>query len=168
MLAIVCILLMVFVLSTCVCAQDTNIKETNLLTWNGATWQRVTKGQIQGAYIPIVNETTATRTITTADYGKTIICSYAGATTITLPAPSTATVGAVFWVVESVDQSLTITGSIANNNAIIADGVLTSDNVAFSTASHKIGAMARVFGISATKWLITNASSCAMTVEAAD
>jgi hypothetical protein len=118
--------------------------------------------------VPIVAETTAARAVTSADYGKIIACSYAGATTITLPAPSSSTIGATFFVAQTVDQTLTIIGATADNNAIIADGVLTADQVAFSTASHKIGAMARVTGISATKWLITNASSCAMTVEAAD
>ncbi len=117
----------------------------------------------------IVNEATATRLVTAADYGSIIACSYAGATTVTLPDPSADTVGATFYIASLVDQALTIVGgSTANNNSIIADGVLTADNVAFSTASHKIGAMCRVVGISATKWLITNASSCAMTVEAAD
>lgn len=121
------------------------------------------------AIVPIVNEATATRTVTSADFGKIIACSYAGATTITLPDPAAGIVGATFFITELVDQALTIVGgSTANNNQIIADGVLTCDNVAFSTSSHKIGAMARVTCISATKWLITNASGCAMTVEAAD
>lgn len=120
-------------------------------------------------YTPIVSETTAARTVTSADFGKVIVCSYAGATTVTLPDPSASTVGAVFYVAQTVDQNLTIVGgSTADNDQIVADGVATSDNVAFSTASHKIGAMARVTGISATQWLITNASACTMTVEAAD
>lgn len=119
--------------------------------------------------VPIVAETTAARTVTSADFGKTITCSYAGATTITLPNPSAGIVGATFLVAQTVDQNLTIVGgSTADNNNIIADGVATCDNVAFSTGSHKIGAMARVTCISATKWLITNASGCTMTVEAAD
>lgn len=117
----------------------------------------------------IVNEATATRLVTAADYGSIIACSYGGATTITLPDPSADTVGATFYITQLVDHTLTIVGgSTANNNNIIADGVRTADNVSFSTASHKIGAMCRVVGISATKWLITNASSCAMTVGAAD
>ncbi|MCL5105674.1 MAG: hypothetical protein M1133_16400 [Armatimonadetes bacterium] len=120
-------------------------------------------------YVPIVAETTAARTVTSADFGKLIACSYAGATTVTLPDPSASTAGAVFFIAQTVDQNLTVVGgSTADNNKIIADGVLTTDNVAFSTSSHKIGAMMRVTGISATKWLITDASSCAMTVEAAD
>lgn len=119
--------------------------------------------------VPIVNEATATRTVTSADFGKIIACSFAGATTITLPDPSAGIVGATFQIAELVDQTLTIVGgSVANNNQIIAHNVLTSDSVAFSTAGHKIGAMARVTCISATKWLITNASGCTMTPEAAD
>ncbi len=121
------------------------------------------------AALVVVDEATAARTVTSADFGKTIACSYAGATTITLPDPAAGIVGATFYVAQLVDQNLTIVGgSTADNNQIIADGVLTSDNVAFSTASHKIGAMCKVTCISATKWLITNASSCTMTVEAAD
>jgi len=126
-------------------------------------------GETTLPFVPIVSEATAARTVTSADFGKIIACSYAGAITITLPNPSASTVGASFYVANLVDQTLTIVGgSTANNNNIIADGVLTSDNVSFATGSHKIGAMARVIGISATKWLIVNASGCTMTVEAAD
>lgn len=126
-------------------------------------------GPIEVSNIPIINETTAARTVGATDYGKTIICSYAGATTITLPDPVAGLIGKTLFVVEAVDQALTVVGgSTANNNQIIADGVLTSDNIAFSTSAHKIGAMCRITCISATKWLITNASSCAMAVEAAD
>lgn len=126
-------------------------------------------GAVTAPYMPIVNETGASRTIASTDFGKIIACSYAGATTITLPDPSSGIVGATLFITELVDQTLTIVGgSTANNNQIIADGVLTSDSVAFSTSSHKIGAMCRVTCISATKWLITNASGCAMTPEAAD
>lgn len=120
-------------------------------------------------FMSVVNETTATRTITSADYGKLIVCSYAGATTVTLPAAGTGTIGATFLLTQTVDQNLILMGSAtANNNVLIADGVATSDKVSFETASHKIGAMMRVTGVSATKWLVTNASGCTMTVEAAD
>lgn len=119
--------------------------------------------------LPVVSETGASRNITSADFGSIVACSYAGATSISLPNPSAGIVGGTVFIAELVDQTLTIIGGdTANNNQIIADGVLTSDNVAFSTASHKIGSMARATCISATKWLITNASSCAMTVEVAD
>lgn len=141
-------------------------------TVNGGLTVTSTLAVTGAATLPVmagVTETTASRTVTSADYGKIIACSYAGATTITLPTPSSATVGAQLLIAQTVDQTLTIVGgATADNNSIIADGVLTADNVAFSTASHKIGAMARVYGVSATKWLITNASSCAMTPEAAD
>jgi hypothetical protein len=118
---------------------------------------------------PIVNLTDQTLTISATHYGKYVVAAFAGATTITLPDPGAGTVGAEFYIVQSVNQDLTIIGgSGANNNQIIADGVLTTDNVAYTTSNHKVGAMCRVFGISATKWLITNASACAMTIEAAD
>lgn len=121
-------------------------------------------------YLPIVTETTTSRTVTSSDFGKVIVCTAAGgATTVTLPNPGASIVGATLHIAQTANQDLIIVGgSTANNNKIVADGVATSDQVSFATASHKIGAMARVTCISATQWLITNASSCAMTVEAAD
>ncbi len=121
------------------------------------------------AFSTVVTETTAARTVTSADYGKLIVCTAAGgATTVTLPDPGAATVGATLYVAQTADQALNIVPTTANGNSIVADGVATSDKVSFETGSHKIGAMARIVGISATKWLITNASGCTMTIEAAD
>ena len=117
----------------------------------------------------IVTDATGAVTAGATHWGKVIAATKSdGATTITLPAPSTDLVGAWFEVIQTVDQNLTIIGATANNNAIIADGVLTTDSVVFSTSSHKIGARAFVMCVSATKWFIANASSCTMTVEAAD
>jgi len=119
--------------------------------------------------LSIVNEATATRTVTGTDYGKIVLCSYAGANTVTLPDPSSGAIGSWLYIGSLVDQNLTIVGgSTSNNNQIIADGVLTSDNVVFSTGSHKVGALARVVMVSASKWMITNASSCTMVPEPAD
>ena len=117
----------------------------------------------------VVLEATAARTIEQNDFGKLILASYAGATTFTLPAPSAALVGAWLDVGQTVDQDLIVKGtSVANNNAVLTDGVLTSDQISFATSSHKIGARAHIVCISATKWMITNTSGCTMTVEAAD
>lgn len=117
----------------------------------------------------IVNHATGARTITAADFGKTILATYAsGATTLTLPSPSQGLVGAWLDVGQTVNQDLIIVTDVADGNAIIADGVLTTDKVSFATSSHKVGARAHIVCISATKWMITNTSACTMTVEAAD
>lgn len=117
----------------------------------------------------IVVEATAARTIDQNDFGKLVLASYAGATTFTLPAPSAALVGAWLDVGQTVNQDLIVKGTAtADNNAIIADGVLTTDQISFATTDHKVGARAHIVCVSATKWMITNTSACTMTVEAAD
>lgn len=44
MIVLAIILILMFLIPAC--AQDTNIKETNLLGWNGDVWQRIEKGDI--------------------------------------------------------------------------------------------------------------------------
>ena len=115
-----------------------------------------------------VTDATGAVTVGATHHGKTILATKAGTTTITLPAPAAALVGCRVKVVQTVDQTLDIVGATADSNALLADGVLTSDKVSFSTNSHKVGARAEIVCISATKWAVFNLSSCAMTVEAAD
>lgn len=150
----------------CTIATSGNVSTNGALVVDGTA---TVSGILYAGVKPIVNLTDQTLTISSAHYGRYVACSYAGTTTVTLPDPSAGTVGVEFYIVQTVDQTLTIVGgSTANNNQIICEGVATSDNVSYSTGGAKIGAMARVVGISATKWLITNASECALTPEAAD
>lgn len=67
----------------------------------------------------------------------------AGAVNFTLPLTGNG-LPAGWWVefLNLVDQNMTITGGVADT--LIADGDLTSDSVAASTASHKIGARVKV------------------------
>jgi len=116
----------------------------------------------------IVNDATGAVTLGATHWGKTIVATKAGATTFTLPAPSAALVGCRCKVIQSVDQTLDIVGATADSNALLADGVLTTDKVSFATSSHKVGARAHIVCVSATKWMITNDSGCTMTIEAAD
>jgi len=144
-------------------------------TVNGTTGAVTTASNLSVAgtstlpFVPVVNQTIASRTISATDYGKVILCSFAGVTTVNLPAATTATIGAEFFLAQTVDQALRLVGGpIENNNALIADGVLTSDMVSFETLNRKVGAMMRVMGVSATQWLVTSACSNPMTVEPAD
>lgn len=118
----------------------------------------------------VLTNTDASETLTAAQSGTFVVCTAAGgATTITLPDPSASTVGCVFYVMQTANQNAVITCTTADSNAIVADAVATSDQVSLATANHKIGAVAMVVGISATKWLATSLSpTCPLTVEAAD
>lgn len=109
--------------------------------------------------VAIINETTDTRKVAAADFGTLIIC--AQATTITLPAASAANIGATIRFAQIADADLAVAGAVGS---IIADGNAAADSISFATASHKIGAACRAVCVSSTKWLITNESSCAMTV----
>lgn len=111
-----------------------------------------------------------TETLTAAQTGLLVICTKAdGTTTITLPDPSAATVGVVYYVLQTANQNVDIVPTTANGNSIIADAVATSDKVSLATAGHLIGSGALVIGVSATKWqIIALSPTCPLTVEAAD
>jgi hypothetical protein len=101
--------------------------------------------------------------------GTMVVCSYAGTTTITIPDPSAATVGVFYRIMEAVDQTLQVRSTTTNCNCFIADNVATSDWIALTTASHKIGSGILVMGVSATKWLAVAMSPTEpLWVEAAD
>lgn len=137
------------------------------LTWiSSASGDFTATGISRIARLRVTLADKATYAVTEADFGSLIAATFAtGATTIRLPAP---VLGAQLFVAQTVNQNLVIVGGTADdNNALIADGVATSDNVSFSTASHKIGGCAHIIGLE-DKWLVLNASSAAMTVEAAD
>lgn len=122
------------------------------------------------SYKTIVTNTSGAETLTAAQSGSLVVATKSdGATTVTIPDPSSATIGVVYYLLQTEDQNLVVTCTSADNNAIVCDGVATSDNVTISTASHKIGAGMLVVGISATKWYVGGLNpESLLTPEAAD
>lgn len=95
----------------------------------------------------------------TADYtvlgtepcGTTFTTRGAGAAVnFTLPAPKPQSAGLWYEFLNLVDQNMTVTAGTADT--LIVDGDLTADSLAVSTASHKIGAVIRVF-CDGTAWI---------------
>lgn len=157
---------------------------SNTVAINSSAWDISTAGAVTGLtdvtasgvitggfkhLAPIAN-TDASETLTAAQTGAFVVCSNAaGSTTITIPDASAATVGVIYYIVQTADQNLIVTATTANNNSIVCDGVATSDNVTISTASHKIGAGMIVIGISSTQWYIGGLNpESVLTPEAAD
>jgi hypothetical protein len=118
---------------------------------------------------PVLN-TTGTETLTVAQSNKMIVSSKSdGATTVVLPDPGATTVGVVYYILQTVDQNITVSLTTPDGNSIVCDGVATSDAVTISTASHKIGAGMLVIGISATQWYVGGLNpESVLTPEAAD
>ena len=113
------------------------------------------------AYKTVVLDTTAERVCTSADYGKTIMLSYAGAVAVTLPANG-ATGGA--WIDFIVIGADTCAPTIAAATAdtLITFNDATADSVTFGTG-HRIGAYVRVIS-TGTYWVAINMGSHTMTV----
>ncbi len=111
-------------------------------------------GAITAPVEATVSETTATRACTSADYGKTIFCSNAGATTITLPetVPAAGT-----WIrfVRTGDEAMAI-------NAYTVDTLITFNNVAADGVNYAntsdIGATCRVIS-TGSNWVAINESA---------
>jgi len=115
----------------------------------------------------VVVNTDESETLTAAQSGAFV--TFDGAGTATIPDPSSATIGVVYYLLQTTDNNLTVTCTTADNNAIICNGVATSDNVTISTSDHKIGAGMVVKGISATKWYVGGLNpESILTPEAAD
>lgn len=130
-------------------------------------------GMINPLYIKlgtVVANTDGTETLTAAQSGCFVTASKSdGATTITIPDPSAATVGVYYRILQMADQDLVVTCATANSNGIVCDGVATTDNVTINTGSHKIGAGMYILGISATKWYVGGLNpESVLTPEAAD
>ncbi len=145
---------------------------------NGETIDNATDGIIAVSgvlkastrFATIVANTNGAETLDATQSGVLVIASKAdGATTITIPDPSAATVGVVYYLMQTANQSLVVTATTANSNSIVCDGVATSDNVTISTAGHLIGAGMIVIGISATQWYVGGLNpESLLTPEAAD
>jgi len=120
-------------------------------------------------FATIIANTDGSETLSAMQSGALVVCSNASAaTTITLPDPSEATVGCVFYVMQTADQNIEIVPTTADGNSIVAGGVATSDKVTVTHGSNKIGVGAMIVGISATKWWVGGFADSTLTVEAAD
>jgi len=142
---------------------------------NGETVSNATDGTVAVSGIlsanlraaTIVVNTDESETLTAAQSGAFV--TFDGAGTATLPDPSAATVGVIWYLLQTADADLIVTATTADNNAFVADNVATSDAVTLTGAGHKIGSGMMVIGISATKYFVMalNAES-ELTPEAAD
>ena len=120
-------------------------------------------------FATVVANTDGSETLTAAQSGALVTAVYAGATTITIPDPSSATIGVVYYLLQTADQNLIVTPTTVDDNSIVCNGVATSDNVTISEAGHKIGAGMIVIGISATQWYVGGLNpESILTPEAAD
>jgi hypothetical protein len=140
---------------------------SNTVAVNSSSWDITTTGVFSGMLRSVVTNTDESETLDATQ--ANCIVTTDGAATITIPNPSAATVGVIYYVCQTADANLIITCTTANSNAIICDGVATTDAVTISTASHLIGAGVIIMGISATKWWIGGLNPEALlTPEAAD
>lgn len=129
---------------------------------------QITHTGLKGASGSIVTNTDGGETLTAAQSGFLIVCTKSdGATTITLPDPSAATVGVTYEIMQVADQVLNVVPTTADGNSIVALNVATSDKVSCETGGQKIGSGIRIIGISATQWFAEPMAGT-MTVEAAD
>lgn len=142
---------------------------------NGETVSNATDGTVAVSGVlsanlraaTVVVNTDESETLTAAQSGAFV--TFDGAGTATLPDPSAATIGVVWYLLQTADADLIVTATSADNNAFVADNVATSDAVTLTGAGHKIGSGMMVIGISATQYFVMalNAES-ELTPEAAD
>jgi hypothetical protein len=132
-----------------------------------STISRVSAGvlAIEGVNIPTINvqtntSTSTSLTITSAQYGSTLLWSPGGTATATLPANGAAA-GAWFDIILLTNQTVTISSATADT--LITDGDTAADSVAFSTTSHKIGSAVR-FISNGSFWIAINLGSTTMTI----
>lgn len=106
--------------------------------------------------------TTATETITSADYGETIFFTYAGAVAVTLPAAG-ATAGSWFRCVNANSDTTAPTYATPVSDNLITFNNATADSVTFE-AGHRIGSSV-LFISNGSFWIAINENgSCTMTV----
>lgn len=143
---------------------------SNAVAINSSSWGITSGGVFSGMLRVIVPNTTGTQSLTAAQTNCVVTCSYgSGATTVTIPDPSAATVGVIYYIIQTANQNLVVTSTTANNNAFVCNGVATSDNITISTSGKKIGAGMIVIGISATQWYVGGLNpESLLTPEAAD
>ena len=137
------------------CLFSATVKDAlgGIMSIYGDTFKKATFDQCKSATIA---ETTASRTVTLADYGRTIFVSYAGAVAITLPANG-ASAGTWFEVVITTENAGTVTCSAATVDTLIAFNDAAADAVTFATG-HRIGACVR-FISNGSYWVAHNMSA---------
>lgn len=120
-------------------------------------------GTLLARKLDTLNETSASRTITSADYGKTIFLNYAGAVAITLPANG-APAGSWFeFVIDGTDDCAPVFSAATVNTLITHNNKTTCDSVTFGTG-HRIGSYIR-FISTGSYWVASSLSGLAtMTV----
>lgn len=118
-------------------------------------------------FATVIVNTDESETLTAAQSGA--IVTFDGAGTAIIPDPSVATIGVVYYLLQTADADLIVTATTPTGDSFVADNVATSDNVTLTGAGHKMGSGMMVIGISATKWFVMalNAES-ELTPEAAD
>ena len=108
-----------------------------------------------------VSDSTASRTCTSEDYGKTIVLSYATTVAVTLPANG-APAGSVIYFLWNGDDSLAATISAATIDTLIAPNDAEADSITYGS-THRIGAYC-MFVSTGTYWVAINLGSTTMTV----
>ena len=123
-------------------------------------------GQLLARKLETVNETSAARTITSADYGKTIFLNYEGAVAITLPANGAAAGSWFEFVIDGTDNCAPTFSAATANTLLTFNNKTTCDSVTFGSG-HRIGAYIR-FISTGSVWVATSLSGLAtMTVTTA-
>ena len=118
-------------------------------------------GAVTASLKASVDETTAARVLTSADYGKTIFVGYAGAVLITLPTDG-ATAGSWIDVIVDGDNATVPTIKVEGTDSLITFADDAADSVTFGTG-HRIGAYVRLISNGA-KWVAINMGNHTMTI----
>jgi hypothetical protein len=100
----------------------------------------------------------AAYTVTSTDFGKTLIVS--GAVTVTLAA-NASSAGAWIRIISIADSTVTI--SPATATTLISKNTAVGTSITFETGSNKIGACAMCL-CTGSAWVVMNNSDCTMTV----
>jgi hypothetical protein len=111
--------------------------------------------------VSTVADTSASRVCTSADYGKTLFLSYAGAVAVTLPANGAAAGSWMDFIVTGSDSTAP-TISAATADTLITVNDAAADSVTYGSG-HRIGAAVRIIS-NGTKWIAVNLGSTTMTV----
>ena len=120
-----------------------------------------------GTAVTSVVDTNATRTCTSADYGKIVSYTVAGAYAVTLPANG-APVGTYIDFVQGTIQndSTAITVASTPADTLITTNSIDSDSVTFET-THRIGSYLRIVSDGAF-WMAVNLGNTTMKVNDSD
>ena len=115
--------------------------------------KEVVASTLQAQRLAYVAETSASRTCTAADYGKTIFLSYEGATAVTLPANG-ALAGSWIDFVSIGSNTHVPTIAAATNDTLITNNDQQADSVTFGTGE-RIGAWVHCIS-NGTYWIAVN------------